>query len=820
MTRRYVCLHGHFYQPPRENPWLEYVEVQDSAAPFHDWNERISAECYAPNGAARVKTAGDRICDIVNNYDHLSFNFGPTLLSWLERARPDAYEQILRADADSLRRRGHGNAIAQAYSHPILPLCSPRDRRTQVLWGIADFRHRFRREPEGFWLPELAVDTETLRTVAREGGRFVILSPYQAKRVRAPGRDWLDASHARFDPTRPYRVHLGEGLSIVVFFYDGPIARAFAFDGALSSTDSLLHQLRSGFDSGRGHDEVLTVAIDGETFGHHKKGADEVLAMSLRALQARGEPELVNLGQMLELMPVEWEAEVIEGSSWSCSHGLERWRGDCGCQSSGQPGWRQLWRAPLREALDSLRGHLADIFEREGGRLFRDPWQVRDEYIELVLDPERRQAREFVARRVDHPLDAGETEQALKLLELQRHALLMYTSCGWFFSEVSGLETVQIIKYAARAIQLAREVAQVDLEPIFVDGLSRAPSNIEHFRDGARVYELCVRPSVVSLEGVAAHYAIASLFKADAPEGRLFCYRYAVHRDRKESLGPATLAVGRLELESLVTTESLDTDYCVLHLGGSDFRCGLRPFANAPQHSEMDGVLFARLSQASLAQVMREIDRLFVGRDYTLRDLFLDERRRMAHLLLRDVMRRYENDYLQIFESNRRLMEFLREIDSPIPVALRVAADVAIGQRLLQLMTSLEDGRIDRAVAHGELLGLVDLARRLGANPDLEPLRPIFDGMIRERMTKIGQPSQADWAFELTELIDLGQKLGLPLDLASAQNHLWSLVREPGHTLDRDRLVRLGQKLWFDAPTLEARANEGAAKGALVRASA
>ncbi|HEY6051286.1 MAG TPA: glycoside hydrolase, partial [Thermoanaerobaculia bacterium] len=322
MNRRLLCLHGHFYQPPRENPWLEEVEVQDAAAPFHDWNERIATECYGPNAAARLKNGGGYIKDIVNNYRHISFNFGPTLLAWMQRRAPETYRRILEADAESVRRRQHGNAITQAFAHTILPLDSERDRRTQIRWGLYDFRRRFGRVSEGMWLPETAADLATLRALADEGVRFTVLSPFQALRVRAKGGEWEDARNAQFDPTVPYRVDLRDGREIAVFFYDGPIARGIAFGEGLSSGEELVQRLEQGFNDARAHDEVLTVAVDGETFGHHKKGGDEVLAAALRHLQQREDVRLVNLAQALALAPPEREAEIAEGSSWSCMHGI------------------------------------------------------------------------------------------------------------------------------------------------------------------------------------------------------------------------------------------------------------------------------------------------------------------------------------------------------------------------------------------------------------------------------------------------------------------------------------------------------------------
>jgi alpha-amylase/alpha-mannosidase (GH57 family) len=806
MTRRLLCLHGHFYQPPRENPWIEAIEVQDSADPFHDWNERIAVECYGPNGAARLKSSTDRIVDIVNNYLHLSFNFGPTLLAWLERHRPEVYAHVIDADARSQEGRGHGNAIAQGYSHAILPLSSPRDRRTQIRWGVADFRRRFHRPPEGFWLPETAADTATLAALVEEGIRYTILSPYQAVRVRGPSGAWVDATGARFDPTRPYRVRLG-AKELVVFFYDGHIARDLAFGDALGSPDRLLARFEGGFDAGRAHDEILTIAFDGETLGHHKKGGDETLAAALRAAARRTDLEIVNLGQALDRVPVEWEAEIAEGSSWSCAHGVERWRSDCGCNAGGPAGWNQAWRAPLRQALDELRGRLDGVFERETAAILPEPWRARDRYVDLVLDPDRRDADDFLRREAGRPLTSEEAERALRLLELQRHALLMYTSCGWFFSELSGIETVQILRYAARAIQLARELVGLDLEPGFEAALARAPSNDPAIGDGRRVYQLFVKPSVVTLEGVGAHLAIASSVRPLPDAGTTFCYAYRLESRRAAQSGPVSIAVGRLQLESALTRETLDSLYCVLHFGAADFRCGLAPYRGPAHLQEVEDALLARSHAQSLAHLLRAVDRHFPGRDYGLGDLFLDERRAVAEVLLEGTMRRYEDDYLEIFEDNRRLMEFLHDIDSPVPGALRVAADVTLTRRLLRLTGAARAGDLDVASAEIELSSTVELARRLGAHLHLVPVRRDVEELVRSQLAALlAGRSPAARATELAAILALARRLGLELDLWDAQNKLWAWAGSTLVTLDRAAAAELARHLWFDEDTLLSRA--------------
>ena len=803
---RLLCLHGHFYQPPRENPWLEEIEVQDSAEPFHDWNERIAVECYGPNGAARIKGAEDRIQDIVNNYRHLSFNFGPTLLAWLERYRPDVYASVLEADRLSIEERGHGNALAQGYSHAILPLASPRDRLTQIRWGLADFRRRFRRDAEGFWMPETAADSATLAALASEGIRFTVLSPYQATRVSPRRGTWHDASGGRFDPTRPYRVRAGD-REIVVFFYDGHIARDVAFGDALSSADALVRRVQGGYDPGRHHPEILTIAFDGETLGHHKKGGDEVLAVAVRRLARGGDLRIVNLGQALDLVPSEWEAEIAERSSWSCAHGVERWRSDCGCHVGAEPGWKQAWRAPLLGALEWLRDRLAELYQREAEGLLPEPWRTRDRYVEVVLDPERRDVQGFLLREAGRQLGHEEEVKALRLLEMQRQSLLMFTSCGWFFAEISGLETVQVMKYAARAVQLAREATGLDLEPALENALALAPSNREIYGDGRITYESLVKASVVTLEGLAAHLAIASTVRDTPGEGTVFCYRYKLEGRYSAASGPATLTLGRMQLESMTTRERCDVLYCVLHFGAADFRCGVTPFRGEDEHAEIEATLFAKLGRVSFARILRLIDLFFPGRDYALRDLFLDERRRVASALMEGTLRRYEEHYREIYEDNLRLMEFLREIDSPIPRPLRVAADVTLTRRLLEVTRRARRGELELTAVEAQLSAAVELARRLQAHLRITPVRHDVEALVLDRLEALaGARTPVARAAEAAEILAVAERLGMKLDLWEAQNRFWAWAGSPSATLGRDLAAELGRRLWFEPSAVLARA--------------
>ena len=341
---RYICIHGHFYQPPRENAWLESIEVQDSAYPYHDWNERITAECYAPNTASRILDGEGYITKLVNNYSKISFNFGPTLLSWLKDNHSDIYQAILEADRLSQENfSGHGSAMAQAYNHMIMPLANRRDKYTQVVWGIADFGHRFGRKPEGMWLPETAVDLETLDIMAEEGIKFTVLAPTQASRVRRIGADdWEDVSDASIDPTMAYRLNLPSGREIALFFYDGPISRNIAFEDTLDSGEKFAYRLTDAFSEERDWPQLVHIATDGETYGHHHRFGDMALAFALEYIEANNLAAITNYGEYLEKNPCTYEVEIFENTSWSCTHGVERWRSDCGDNSGGNPNWNQL----------------------------------------------------------------------------------------------------------------------------------------------------------------------------------------------------------------------------------------------------------------------------------------------------------------------------------------------------------------------------------------------------------------------------------------------------------------------------------------------
>ena len=679
----YLCIHGHFYQPPRENPWLEAVELQDSAYPYHDWNERVTAECYAANGASRILNPDGRLAQVVNNYSRISFNFGPTLLSWLKTTDPDTHRAVVEGDKESSARfSGHGSALAQAYSHMILPLANSRDKFTQIAWGIRDFQHHFGRPPEGMWLPETAVDLESLDFMAQLGIRFTILSPGQAARIRRMGtQQWGDVAGARIDPTMAYRLPLQSQRAISLFFYDGPISQGVAFEGLLNNGERFAERLMGAFSDTRAWPEIVHIATDGETYGHHHHRGEMALTFALEYIESKKLAEIVNYGQYLEEHPPTHEVEIFENTSWSCVHGIERWRSDCGC-NSGRAGWNQSWRAPLREALDSLRDTLAPRFEQEAAKYFKDPWMARNNYVEVLLDRSEPGLCRFLREHATHDLDKAEVTAALKLMELQRHAMLMYTSCGWFFDDISGLETVQVIQYAGRAIQLARDFWGDDLEGPWLEGLSKAQSNLAEHHDGKCIYEKWVKPAIVTLDKVAAHYGISSLFKPNTNPDRIYCYTIDVEDYRNFEAGRTKLALARITVSSEITRESQCFILCAFHLGDHNLSCGVRTCEEIGVYETMVQKISEVFVRGDIPETLRLLDKELGPTSYSMKSLFRDDQRMVLRRILDTTLEEAEGAYRQIHEHHAPLIHFLRDLGVPLPKAIATAAEFALNSLL------------------------------------------------------------------------------------------------------------------------------------------
>ena len=718
---RYICVHGHFYQPPRENPWLEAIELQDSAYPYHDWNERIAAECYATNATSRILDGEGWIIEIVNNYANISFNFGPTLLAWMEVHALDVYQRVLAADRLSQERfGGHGSALAQAYNHMILPLANRRDKFSQIFWGIRDFEKRFGRYPEGMWLPETAVDLECLDVLAERGIRFTILAPHQASRVKAmESEKWKDVSGGKIDPTRPYRLRLVSGRTIDLFFYDGPISRAVAFEGLLSRGETLAQRLLGGFSQEASRAQLVHIATDGETYGHHHPFGDMALAYALHHLRTKELARLTNYGEFLELHPPTHEVEIFENTSWSCAHGIERWRSNCGCKTGGPPEWSQEWRAPLREALDWLRDRLTPLYEQRAGELLQDPWRARNDYIEVISERSTPNLERFLGEQTVRALTTEERVTALKLLELQRHAMLMYTSCGWFFDELSRIETVQVIQYAGRALQLSKELFNDDLEPHFLELLARAKSNIEEHRDGQLIYQKFVKPAAVDLNKVCAHYAVSSLFQDYDEEARVFCYQAVQENYNMQETGKARLALGRAKLTSEITGESGRFCFGVLHWGDHNFSCCVTSCeAEKPLESTVEAVLES-FTRADFTETFRLLEERLGPSTYSLRSLFRDEKRKILDIILQSTLTDAEASYRQLYEYNTPLLRFVTSLGNPPPDFLHYAAKFVLN---ISLKRAFEDEELD----FEHIDDLLDEARLAGVAVDAATLEMVI----------------------------------------------------------------------------------------------
>ncbi len=689
---KYICIHGHFYQPPRENAWLEYVEQQDSAYPFHDWNDRITTECYAPNMASRILSDDGQIINIVNNYSQISFNFGPTLLSWLEVHRPEVYSAIIEADKLSMERySGHGSALAQVYNHMIMPLANLRDKVTQVRWGIRDFEKRFGRYPEGMWLPETAVDTETLDVLAAEGIKFTILAPHQAQRVRKIGRGgrWQDVSGGRIDPTMPYLCKLPSGKTINLFFYDGPISQDIAFGGLLYNGENFANRLISSIND-TDQPQLVHIATDGETYGHHHRHGEMALTYCLYYIQERDDVTTIIYPAYLSKFPPMYEVEIVENSSWSCIHGIGRWKENCGCHSGMHQGWHQEWRKPLRDSLDWLRDAMIPYYEHRMAQYVEDPWNIRDKYIDVILDRSRENIDEYLTRNIQKELSIEDKQQILSLLELQRNAMLMYTSCGWFFDEISGIETTQVMQYAARVMQIAEYKGEKNLENEFLRRIELAPSNV--FQDGREIFLKFVKPSQVDLLRVGAHYAVTSLFERYPSSASIYCYTADSLASERHEAGKLKLALGKATITSELTLNDKTIEYAAVHLGDYNIFGGVLEYKENGLFDIMCREMKEAFEKADVPSVIRLMEKYFGDHSYSLRHLFKDDQRVIIEKsqLLTQPLQTAESFYKQIYENNYSTLTYIRELNIPVPKPLAMAIEYTINTEIQQVFDNTE----------------------------------------------------------------------------------------------------------------------------------
>ena len=792
---RYICIHGHFYQPPRENPWLETVEIQESASPWHDWNARISAECYSRNAASRILNQQGDIIKICNNYARMSFNIGPTLLTWLEENDPLCYQGILDADKAGIKKfSGHGPAMAQVYNHIIMPLASRRDKETQVKWGIADFRKRFNRMPEGMWLAECAVDTETLEVLAENGILFTVLSPWQAKSVRAIGwGGWQDVSGAKIDTTCAYKCNLPSGRSISLFFYDGVLSQKIAFGGLLDDGGEFARELINAHTE-PGRPVLSHVATDGESYGHHHKYGDMALSYCLNTLDNSTEARLTVYGEFLSFYPPESEVKIIENSSWSCAHGVERWRSNCSC-GTGEPNCSHEWRKPLRDAMNFLRDELAKLYESSD--LLIDPWIVRDRYIDVILDRSPENVDKFLkANAAKNNLTPDERIKAISLLEMQRNALLMFTSCGWFFDEISRIEPVQIMRYAARAIELAKLLFNVDLEPEYLKILAQAPSNVHALKDGAKVYELQAKQGRADLKQMAAYFGINSLLSDYRTEFSEGCWDMSGTAER---LGGeiANFSAGTVHVKSRIT--GVEGDYIfAVHKNhpkkeSSLISCGICEYKPDSQVNAQElQALFESPDHEKLL-----FDK-FGYDQFTLNNIPSNARHRVIYELLQQDIHRLEDSLRGIVDDYDQLLEYLTLLGTKPPAIITTAAEYTLTTEIVKKLGNYvpdADG-IKRDF---------ELAAYWQIKPDENRIRFAFIDCINDILTLICVKGvDIDTLEDLNGLIKLfNEKFDWHLSLYDAQNLYYELLKQQKPIIKtqpeqlRKALYELGRSLRF-----------------------
>ena len=772
----FLTIHGHFYQPPRENPWLEAIEQQDSALPFHDWNERINAECYNPNSVSKIVDSKNKILNVVNNYEYISYNFGPTLLSWMEEFAPLAYERVIKADINSRKLHGgHGNAIAQVYNHMIMPLANERDKQTQVKWGKKDFEYRFGREPEGMWLAETAVDDDTLRVLVENGIKFTILSPYQAQRIRKEGEEnWQDVSWGNIDPARSYRYYIksAPGKYIDLFFYDGAISKSVAFDELLKDGNKFVSRLKDGISTLRNYPQLVNIATDGESYGHHTKFGDMALAYALKLKVKDAGFIVTNYAEYLEKYRSNWEVEIKPVSSWSCFHGVGRWCEDCGCSTGGHPGWNQKWRKPLRDALDYLRDETIAIYKKFGKKFFINPEEARNNYISVILDRSDTSVKSFQDEYFIPELDEEQRILAMKLLEIQREAMLMYTSCGWFFSEISGIETVQIMKYAARVMQLAHDFVRKDLETHFLEILSEARSNLPEFGSGKDVFERFVKPSVVTAKQIVSLWAISSLYTEIEDEENVYCYKIKKHSYKRVVKGNTQLVIGHIEVQSKVTLEKANMVFTLLQFSGGDFHCAIKEYTES--FTETRKELIRTYLVSPLTEIIRAMDSYFGKEYFTLKDIFIEERRKILQTMLKGRLQNFANTYESMYNEGKGSIYQMQTLGLEIPNEFKISAQYVLTKQFNDLFVESK-GFLSSDILQ-QASDILFEAKRIGIEIDKTPTAKIFSKKIAQNVGRLAYALDIQQVDATLEILDCIGKLELSIDIGEAQSYFFTKI--------------------------------------------
>ncbi|MBN1165141.1 MAG: DUF3536 domain-containing protein [Candidatus Krumholzibacteriota bacterium] len=785
--KRYLIIHGHFYQPPRENPWTERIDRQNSASPYHDWNHRITDECYLPNAVSRRLDGYGRILKLVNNYRHISFNLGPTLLSWIEGNYPSLHRMIVEADRLSVKERGgHGNALAQVYNHIIMPLANRRDQETQILWGVRDFQHRFGRDPEGIWLAETAINEVTLEILLDFGFRFLILSPHQADRYRSldAGSSWNNSADGSIPTGFPYLCYGArrkggrtKNRSINIFFYDARLSTDVSFNHLLTNGDQWAEAISSSFE--RCGNDLVTIATDGEIYGHHEPFADMALSYLVDTAAPSRRIEMTNFGAYLDTHPARREVQIKqgingEGTAWSCSHGLGRWKEDCGCHTGGPPGWNQRWRAPLRESLDNLRDSLASIFDKEGKDLLDDPWKARNDYLEVIRNRSVAGAEKFLSSRVRGNPSGARSSRALSLLESQRNALLMFTSCGWFFNDISGIETLQLLKYAGRAIELAGETQAAKLEKQLLRGLRRARSNLAEFGSGEDLYRGAKKYSSVSPIFLAGQFVITS--RLDCPEAspEAFGYQFKVTDRHSQTRDDTSLEIGALEMDSPYTLRRDWFHYLLILSPPPQITCLLKPARSGEIRADAKEDFEKFTSGGDRSRIIQSAVEHFGGQVFALRDLFPEDKEKVLSRLIRRQHKSILREFKELYLNNRDILRLYSETSLEAPPSLLLPAQIYLSGRIGEEME-----KWDKSLLPDGLKGLetvISEARYYGVPLDKKNNSAVFGDFLLEKIRQLVPDLEARASGELYDFIEYCSSIGMEIPLPHIQNAIFEIL--------------------------------------------
>ena len=773
---KYLILHGHFYQPPREDPWSGVVDRQDSAYPYHDWNARIHEECYAANTDARTLDGSGRIREIVNNYAYISYNFGPTLLSWMEGHDPEAYLKIIEADRLSIERTGgFGNAMAQVYNHVIMPLANEHDKYTQIRWGLEDFKSRFGRDAEGIWLAETAINMDTAAVLADCGIRFVVLSPTQAEAFRDGGDgEWVDVSGNSIDTTQAYRLKTSKG-DLAVFFYDMDISKSVGFEHLLTSSENFRNRILSAFSNEAAH-LMVNIATDGESYGHHEAFANMCLASMVSDNGDGGHFIMTNYAHFLSLFPPRAEVRLKEGNNglgtaWSCAHGVGRWMEDCGCSGGGGPGWNQKWRAPFRNALDFLRDRIAEAGAKAAEGLLKDFWAARDDYIRVILDSSDAGFNAFLGDHAPRILTDGERGQVRMLMEAQRYAMYMYTSCGWFFSEISGIETVQCMRYAARALEFSKDLVPAGTEEKFLEMLSYAVSNIPAYGNGRKVYEDLVLAHIMDGSGVINQYVLERLLSGEQDSDRMYCYRIRLHDLKTVEKDGGTVYSGAAELFNEVTRASGNYIFYIIRKSRLDIRSWIKPFEDARIREFLDLTVI----ESSVPELEKKMGDWF-KRSFTLDDLKFDYKEKLIGELFKTSFLKLHEMQTVDLDGYMELLEYYAKMHIPIPEVERSAIEATLNNEIRRRLKMLEDGgEIDD---FGSVAGILSAAQATRLNVNISTVETLFGLKIGQYLDMFLQHRGDSNFSQLIRLIEFANSSSLDFHRKRMENRIFSLLGE------------------------------------------